>query len=87
MALSAYTMWNLMWFLSSTQVSTDNSPFTFTNLVVSLWLNTSLVFFFFIQHSYFKTSHIGNFLIRYRVTPAIARSIYVILTSLAIQVV
>lgn len=76
-----------MWFLSSTDVLRQNSSNQSENLFLSLWLNICLVILFIFQHSYLKTIHIANYLARYRITSAIARSIYVILTSVTLQVV
>lgn len=86
MVLSGHTMWNLMWFLSSAQVPSENLTDHFQSLLVSIWINTSLIVLFGVQHSYIKTNQIGNYLSRYRITPAIARSIYIIFTSLTLQV-
>lgn len=86
LALSGHTMWKLMWFLSSAQVLISNVSNQSESLLFPLWFDTGLVVLFVFQHSYLKTSQIGNYLARYRITKSVARSIYVVLTSVALQV-
>lgn len=74
-----------MWFVSSMPSSSDTKQ-SDPGLLFPMWLNASLVMLFAVQHSYLKTSQIGNFLSRHRVTSSLARSIYVILTSVTLQV-
>ena len=87
LGLTGHTMWKLMWFLSSFQMSTENETNQSGSILFPLWLNTSLVALFVFQHTYLKTNQIGKYLARYRITKAVARSIYVIFTSVTLQVI
>ncbi|KZS17650.1 Nurim [Daphnia magna] len=87
LALSGHTMWKFMWFVSGIPSSIENDQKeSDPGLLFPIWLNASLVTLFAVQHSYLKTSEIGNFLSRHRVTSSLSRSIYVILTSVTIQI-
>jgi hypothetical protein len=80
-------MWKVMWSVSTIQSSSENDSQPGQGLFFPMWLNAGLVALFVTQHSYLKTSQIGDYLRRHRITSSISRSIYVILTSVALQVV
>lgn len=90
LSLGGHTMWKLMWFLSVVsppQVSATNNNQS-GNILVSLWMNAILILLFAGQHSYLKTKDIEKYLFRTQLlNPSIARSVYVLSTLLALQVV
>ncbi|XP_046457171.1 nurim homolog [Daphnia pulex] len=85
--LSGFTMWKVMWSVSTIQSSSENDSQPGQGLFFPMWLNAGLVALFVAQHSYLKTSQIGDYLRRHRITSSISRSIYVILTSVALQII
>jgi len=81
-------MWKFMLFVSNIQSSSEiDASQPDQGLFFPMWLNAGLVALFVTQHSYLKTSQIGDYLRRHRITSSISRSIYVILTLVALQVV
>ncbi len=86
LSLGGHTMWKLMWFLSV--VSPPQESATNNNIFVSLWMNAILILLFAGQHSYFKTKDIEKFLFRTQLlNPSTARSVYVLSTLTALQVI
>merc|ERR1712071_17057 len=78
-------MWKFMLFLSGTnQVPLDEESDVF---LYPMWMNGSLVSLFILQHSLLKTNKIKSYLNRHRIDPSVARSIYVMLTSVTLQIV
>lgn len=80
-------MWNLTWFVSNIKSSSQNSiSQPDQGVFFPMMFNAGLVVLFIAQHSFLKTNQIGSYLTRQRITSSIARSIYVILTSVTLQV-
>lgn len=93
LSLAGHTMWKVMWFLSSfpaapiTQNSSINeSHQSLWSLLMSLWFDACLVLLFIFQHRVLKTRDIENYLANHALPPVAARSIYVLLSSMALQV-
>lgn len=86
LALAGYTMWKLTWFLSDHQGQREIVTQSFEDLGFSLGLDFALLLAFMLQHSCWKTMDIGNYLSKYKISRTIARSIYVMLTCLVLQV-
>jgi hypothetical protein len=85
--LSGFTMWNLTWFVSNIKSSSQNSiSQPDQGVFFPMMFNAGLVVLFIAQHSFLKTNQIGSYLSRQRITSSISRSIYVILTSVTLQV-
>nr|CAH0102071.1 unnamed protein product [Daphnia galeata] len=86
--LSGFTMWNLTWFVSNIKSSSQNSiSQPDQGVFFPMMFNAGLVVLFIAQHSFLKTNQIGSYLTRQRITSSIARSIYVILTSVTLQII
>jgi len=57
------------------------------NFLYPLWMNGSLVLVFILQHSWLKTNQIKGYLNKLKINPSTARCIYVMFTSIALQIV
>ena len=78
--LSAHTIWNVMWFLSSNGM-VENSHLESNSILFPLWCNANLILMFILQHSFLKTQQIASY-----VSQTWARSFYTICTCLVLQV-
>ena len=81
---SLLTMWKFMSFLSvNNQFKLEVES---NNFLYPLWMNGSLVLLFILQHSWLKTNQIKGYLNKLKINPSTARCIYVMFTSIALQV-
>ena len=81
---SLITIWKFKSFLSGNdqQLLDEES----NGVIYPLWMNGSLVVLFILQHSWLKTNQIKGYLNTFNFNPSVARCIYVLCTSISLQV-
>ena len=84
--IGLHTMWKMMWFLSNSSQVPPRDDSSSENILISLWIDACLVLLFIVQHSWLKTRDIEKYLAQFGFSPTAARGIYVLFTSLALQV-